>query len=53
MTAMTENEIARACAWTDYRAEYGVSAEHMTAAHEAFLAGWGAALGGDTRGVLR
>lgn len=42
---MTEDEMARACEWADYRKAYGVSAEHITAAHKAFIAGWDAARG--------
>lgn len=42
---MTEDEMDRACEWSDYRKSYGVSTEHMTAAHEAFKAGWDAARG--------
>lgn len=42
---MTEDEMDRACEWSDYRKSYGVSAKEMTAAHEAFCAGWDAARG--------
>lgn len=42
---MTEDEMDRACEWSDYRKSYGVSAKEMTAAHKAFCAGWDAARG--------
>lgn len=42
-----------ACAWADYRKDYGVSADDLTAAHKAFKAGWKAAREGDQSGVLR
>jgi hypothetical protein len=42
-----------ACAWADYRKDYGVPTEHMAAAHKAFLAGWVAARQGDQSGALR
>lgn len=42
-----------ACAWADYRKDYGVSEEHMNAAHKAFKAGWKAAREGDQSAVLR
>lgn len=42
-----------ACAWSDYRKDYGVSSGHLSAAHQAFLAGWKAAREGDQAGVLR
>lgn len=42
-----------ACAWSDYRADYGVGATELTAAHKAFKAGWAAHRDGDTRGPLR
>lgn len=41
----TDDKDDRACEWADYRKAYGVSTEHMTAAHEAFCAGWDAARG--------
>lgn len=44
-TSMTEDEMDRACEWSDYRKSYGVSAKEMTAAHKAFCAGWDAARG--------
>lgn len=54
---MTAEEIERACAWSDYRADYGVSADPETRRqeHEAFRAGWDAARqpAGTDRGVLR
>lgn len=50
MTSDTED---RACAWADYRKEYGVPEDHLRAAHQAFLAGWDAARGRTTDGALR
>lgn len=51
---MTEEEIAIACDWADYRKEYGVSSEAMAEAHNAFKAGWAAAKGTlDVGGILR
>lgn len=44
---------ALACAWADYRKDYGVHTIHMGVAHKAFEAGWRAALQGDQSGVLR
>src|SRR3546814_14931805 len=43
----TEDMIAIACAWSDYRKEYGVSPgkEERAREHEAFKAGWAAARG--------
>ena len=39
--ALTFDErMAVACEWSDYRKDYGVSAEGMTTAHLAFVAGW-------------
>lgn len=49
----TQEQDDIACAWADYRKDYGVSAEHMTAAHKAFVAGWKAAREGDQSGPLR
>lgn len=46
-------DLDAACAWSDYRRDYGVSADNLTAAHKAFLAGWKAAREGDQSGVLR
>jgi hypothetical protein len=42
---MTEDEIERACAWSDYRRDYGVSPDPVILRHEheAFKAGWDAA----------
>lgn len=42
-----------ACAWSDYRSDYGVLPDHMSSAHKAFLAGWKAAREGDQSSVLR
>ena len=42
-----------ACAWSDYRKDYGVSQVDLAVAHRAFLAGWKAAREGDQSGVLR
>lgn len=41
-----------ACAWADYRKDYGVPQVHTVAAHKAFRAGWSARQG-DRSGVLR
>lgn len=39
--ALTPDErIEVACEWSDYRKNYGVTAEGMTTAHRAFVAGW-------------
>lgn len=35
----------QACAWSDYRKEYGVSAGALAEAHKAFIAGWEARQG--------
>lgn len=56
MTEWTEEEIALATAWSDFRKEYGVSADDATRAkeHAAFKAGWAAARGTlDIGGVQR
>lgn len=45
--------IEQACAWAEYRKNYGVSASDRTAAHKAFLAGWDAARNGDQSDVQR
>lgn len=50
---LTEEQVDLACAWSDYRKDYGVSADHLPAAHKAFLAGWMAAREGDQSGTLR
>lgn len=42
-----------AAAWSDYRKDYGVGRDEMSAAHKAFKAGWMAAREGDQSGVLR
>ena len=42
-----------ACAWADYRKDYGISGTHAAAAYLAFVAGWQAARRGDQSGVLR
>lgn len=42
-----------ACAWSDYRKDYGVSEANMDAAHKAFKAGWKAHRDGPQDGVLR
>src|SRR3546814_12053576 len=52
----TEDDVLAACAWSDFRKEYGVSADDETrkAEHRAFLAGWGAGKGTlDIGGVQR
>lgn len=38
--AMSDTDADLACAWADYRKAFGVPAEHLTAAHKAFKAGW-------------
>lgn len=48
-----ERRILLACAWSDYRKDYGVSAADMATAHKAFKAGWKAALEGDQSAALR
>ena len=54
---MTEEQrlsiIDCACAWSDYRKEYGVREADLVAAHKAFRAGWKAAREGDQSGVVR
>lgn len=52
---MTEDEEQMACAWSDYRRDYGVSSnpEVATLEHKAFKAGWKAAREGDQSGVQR
>lgn len=53
---MTDDEELMACAWSDYRKEYGVSAdpEVLKREHRAFTAGWQAARGTlDIGGVQR
>lgn len=53
---MTEDEISLATAWSDFRKEYGVSADDRTRAAEyrSFAAGWAAAKGTlDVGGVQR
>jgi len=42
-----------ACAWSDYRKDYGVAESNMTAAHKAFKAGWKAAREGNQSSVQR
>src|SRR5690606_19627454 len=42
-----------ACAWSEYRKDYGVSETATTAAYKAFKAGWKAAREGDQSGVSR
>lgn len=52
----TEDDVLAACAWSDFRKEYGVSTDDETrkAEHRAFLAGWGAGKGTlDIGGVQR
>ena len=51
---LTEDELNRACCWSDYRKDYGVDSDHLSAAHQAFCAGWDAARGNlDAGGPLR
>lgn len=42
-----------ACAWADYRKDYGVAQRDLNSAHKAFTAGWKAAREGDQSGSLR
>lgn len=52
----TTDNTDRACAWSDFRKEYGVSANDQTrqAEYRAFCAGWDAAQGAlDVGGPLR
>lgn len=46
---MSREEEELACAWADYRKEYGASGSQ---AYKAFVAGWKAAREGDQSGVL-
>lgn len=53
---ISQDAIERACAWSDYRKDYGVSADDAVRGleHEAFKAGWDAAKGtGHQESVLR
>lgn len=50
---MTQDEVNMASEWSDYRKHYGVSSESMTAAHQAFKAGWQAARGASHEAVQR
>lgn len=56
-TELSEDHIERACAWSDYRTDYGVSADAGVRSREfeAFKAGWDAAKqpAGTDRGALR
>jgi hypothetical protein len=48
--ALTDDQILMACAWSDYRKEYGATADQ----YAAFTAGWQAARGTlDIGGVQR
>jgi hypothetical protein len=52
----TQDQVDAACAWSDYRKEYGTSPskEDRAQEHAAFLAGWAAAKGSlDIGGVQR
>lgn len=56
MPEYTQDELNMHSAWSDFRKEYGVSADDKTRAaeHRAFLAGWAAARGTlDVGGVQR
>lgn len=56
MTGFTEDELNMYSAWSDFRKEYGVSADNTTRAAEfrAFINGWAAARGTlDVEGVQR
>ena len=46
---MTPEEEELACAWADYRKDYGADSRD----YKAFAAGWKAAREGDQSGVLR
>ncbi len=48
-----DDKLEAACDWSDYRGEYGVSEEHLSVAHRAFLAGWKAGRYGEQAGVLK
>ena len=48
-----DKDVERACAWADYRKDYGIPGPHMTTAHKAFKAGWKAAREGDQSEALR
>lgn len=50
---LTEEQADLACAWADYRKDYGVGYPNIPVAHAAFKAGWKAAREGDQSGVLR
>ena len=50
---MTPDEEEMACAWADYRKDYGISWQEIGQAHKAFKAGWKAAREGDQSGVPR
>jgi len=50
---VTPDEEELACAWADYRKDYGVSSQDIGAAYKAFTAGWKAAREGDQSGVQR
>lgn len=50
---MTPEEEDRACAWSDYRKDYGVPTSMLSTAYKAFCAGWLAAREGDQSGVQR
>ncbi|MFK5691298.1 hypothetical protein ACI3EY_16695 [Ornithinimicrobium sp. LYQ92] len=53
---LTEDErLEIACAWSDFRKDYGASYddETMRLEHRAFKAGWEAGRHGDQSGVLR
>jgi hypothetical protein len=56
MTDLTDDQIERACAWTDYRHDHGHGDPTvLRIQHEAFKAGWDAAHqpAGTDRGALR
>lgn len=52
-TEPTAKSADLACAWSDYRKDYGVRESDSTVAHKAFTAGWRAARKGDQAGALR
>lgn len=50
---LTAEDVDRACAWADYRKDYGIHPSDLSVAHKAFMAGWLAARNGDQSGVQR
>lgn len=54
-TTLTAEQIDFACAWSDYRADYGIpSGVDIDSAYLLFKGGWDSRrTEGDTRGILR